>query len=107
MDGRIAEAAIWNVELTDAEVAILGKGFSPPFIRPESLVFYAPLIRDEDDDRVGGLSLTAYNTPTIASHPPIIYPAPPFLSFPTGAAPPPTAMEIAIATRHFMTLRGN
>jgi len=42
--GRIAEAAIWNVALTDAEVAILADGFSPLLVRPASLVAYWPLI---------------------------------------------------------------
>lgn len=74
--GAVAEVSAWNVALTDAEVAVLGAGYSPLFIRPQSLVLYAPLIRDEDYDRVGGLSFTANNTPTIAPHPPVIYPAP-------------------------------
>jgi len=75
--GRIAEAAIWNVALTDAEVAILAKGYSPLLVRPQNLVAYWPLIRDEDQDRVGGYNLTAVNTPTIAAHPRVLYPAPP------------------------------
>ena len=74
--GMIAEAAIWNVALTDAEVAILAKGYSPLFVRPQSLVAYWPLIRDEDQDRVGGYDLTPVNGPSIAVHPPVIYPAP-------------------------------
>lgn len=74
--GMIAEAAVWSAALTDAEVAILALGVSPLLVRPESLVFYAPLIRDEDRDIVGGLALTAYNTPTIADHPRVYYPTP-------------------------------
>jgi hypothetical protein len=54
MDGRIAEVAFWDVELTDAEIGILAAGYSPLFVRPQSLVAYWPLIRDEDQDRVGG-----------------------------------------------------
>jgi hypothetical protein len=73
-DGRIAEAALWNAALTDAEVASLAAGYSPLFIRPQSLVAYWPLIRDEDQDRIGGYDLTPFNTPSIASHSPIIYP---------------------------------
>lgn len=73
-NGRIAEAAIWSVALTDAEVVALSKGYSPLFIRPGSLVFYSPLIRDDDRDIIGGLSLTANGTPTIAEHPRTIYP---------------------------------
>lgn len=42
-DGDIAEAAVWDVALTAAEIASLAAGFSPVVIRPASLVFYAPL----------------------------------------------------------------
>ncbi len=68
VDGAIAEPAIWNAALTDAEIASLAKGVSPALIRPESLVFYPPLVRDLTE-LVGGTSLTAYNSPTIATHP--------------------------------------
>lgn len=73
--GRIAEVGVWDAALTDVEVAILAAGYSPLFVRPQNLVAYWPLIRDEDQDRVGGYHLTAYNTPSIATHPPVIYPA--------------------------------
>ena len=55
-DGSLAEAAIWNAALSDAEVAALATGVSPLLVRPGSLVFYAPLARDLLD-RVGGLQL--------------------------------------------------
>jgi len=45
-DGNIAEAAIWGVALTDEDVAILAKGYSPLFVKPSGLVGYWPLIRD-------------------------------------------------------------
>lgn len=67
-DGKIADAAIWNVALTAAEIASLAKGFSPRLIRPQSLVFYAPLVRDLIDVR-GGLALTNNNTATVSAHP--------------------------------------
>jgi hypothetical protein len=67
-DGKVAEAAIWSAALTDAEVASLGKGVSPRLIRPQSLVFYAPLIRNLVDVR-GGRTLTNNNTATVATHP--------------------------------------
>ena len=83
--GMIAEAGIWNVALTAAEVAIVAGGYSPLFVRPESLVAYWPLIRDEDQDRVGGYDLTAFNTPTVGDHPPVIYPTAPIMGVPSGA----------------------
>ena len=68
LSGTISEAAIWSVALTDAEIASLAKGFSPRRIRPQSLVFYAPLLRNLQDLRKG-LALTAVNSPTVANHP--------------------------------------
>lgn len=82
--GSIAEVGIWNVALTDAEVLVLSKGYSPLCVRPQSLVFYVPLIRDDDEDLVGGLSLTASGSPGITANPRIIYPAQKHYSFPTG-----------------------
>ena len=67
-DGRVAEAGIWTATLNDDEIAALAKGVSPRFIRPQSLVFYAPLIRDLNDIR-GSLSLTNNNSATVATHP--------------------------------------
>jgi hypothetical protein len=67
-DGRIAEAAIWNAALTDAEVASLAKGFKPYRVRPQSLVFYVPLVRNIADLRKG-VALTNNNTATVANHP--------------------------------------
>ena len=72
-DGSIAEAAIWNATLTDEEVAVLATGIRPIFVRPQSLVMYLPLIRDNDEDLIGGLSFNVVNTPTISAHAPIIY----------------------------------
>jgi hypothetical protein len=40
INGRLAELGIWNVALTDEEVAALGRGYSPLLVRPASLVEY-------------------------------------------------------------------
>lgn len=45
----IAEIAFWNVVLTDAEMAILGLGYSPLLVRPSSLVHYLPCVRSVQD----------------------------------------------------------
>lgn len=73
--GDIAEAAIWDVALTDAEIAMLAKGASPVMVRPASLVSYWPLIGREspEPDRVGGYNLTLTNAPIAAAHPRIFY----------------------------------
>ena len=91
LTGRVAEAAVWNVALTAAEIAILAARYSPLFVRPQNLSAYWPLIRDEDQDRVGGYDLTPSGSPTIAAHPPIIYPAPPFVGLAAAGAPPVSA----------------
>jgi hypothetical protein len=67
-DGLIAEVGIWNVDLTAAEVASLADGFTCDKVRPQSLVFYAPLVRDLIDYK-GGLTITNNNTATVANHP--------------------------------------
>ena len=67
-NGLIAEVGIWNVALTAAEVASLAKGMTCDKVRPQSLVFYAPLVRNLQDVR-GGLTITNNNTATVANHP--------------------------------------
>ena len=66
-DGLIAEVGIWNAALTAAEIASLAKGMTCDKVRPQSLVFYAPLVRDLQDVR-GGLTITNNNTATVAAH---------------------------------------
>jgi hypothetical protein len=67
-DGRIAEVGIWSAALTAAEVASLADGMTCDKVRPQSLVFYAPLVRDLQDVR-GGLTITNNNSATVANHP--------------------------------------
>jgi hypothetical protein len=64
----IAEVGIWNAALTAAEIASLADGMTCDKVRPQSLVFYAPLIRDLQDVR-GGLTITNNNSATVANHP--------------------------------------
>jgi hypothetical protein len=66
--GDIAEVGIWNAALTAAEIASLAKGMTCDKVRPESLVFYAPLVRDLQDIS-GGLTITNNNAATVATHP--------------------------------------
>jgi hypothetical protein len=67
-NGTIAEVGIWNAALTAAEIASLAKGMTCDKVRPQSLVFYAPLVRDLIDAK-GGLTITNNNTATVANHP--------------------------------------
>jgi len=66
--GQIAEVGIWNVALTAAEIASLAKGMTCDKVRPQSLVFYAPLVRDLIDQK-GGRAITNNNGATVANHP--------------------------------------
>ena len=65
---QIAEVGIWNVTLTQPEIASLAKGVTCNKIRPQNLVFYAPLIRDLQDTK-GGRIITPVNNPIVAAHP--------------------------------------
>jgi hypothetical protein len=67
-NGLVAEVGIWNVALTAAEITSLAKGMTCDKIRPQSLVFYAPLVRDLIDQK-GGLTITNNNAATVAAHP--------------------------------------
>lgn len=68
MNGRIAEVGVWNVALSAQEIASLADGMTCDKVRPQNLVFYAPLVRDLIDYS-GGLTITNNNTATVANHP--------------------------------------
>ena len=73
--GDLAECAIWNVVLSDAEVAELATGVCPLFVRPDNLVAYWPVIgaQSPEPDWVGGYNMTVSGA-TKSDHPRIIYP---------------------------------
>lgn len=76
--GSVAEAAAWSVALDAAEIAALAKGVSPLLIRPQSLLGYWPFLNSAapDIDRWNaGFNLTPTNTPTMADHIAVFYPA--------------------------------
>jgi len=50
-DGLLAEAAFWNVALTESEALALSKGISPDQIRPASLVAYFTLNGRDSPER--------------------------------------------------------
>jgi len=70
-NGRIGHVAMWDVDLSDSEVASLAAGVSPRKIRPGNLVYYAPINgQSPEPDIVGGLDMTVAGT-TVAEEPPI------------------------------------
>ena len=85
VSGLVAEVAIWNIALTDEEVAVLAAGYSPLFVHPQNLILYSPMIRSIQD-RIGAVGMTSSGSPTVADHPPIIYSAPPMFTGPLSPA---------------------
>ena len=65
--GQVAECGIWDVVLSDDEIAALADGISCDKVRPQSLRFYAPLVRDIADYS-RALTLTN-NSTTVVDHP--------------------------------------
>jgi len=107
MSGLLAEIALWNTDLTDAEVAILADGFSPLFVRPANLVAYWPLIGrySPEIDLVGGYGMTLNSGdsgPVAAAHPRIIYPSSPqVFAFAAAAA----GLSPAVAAYYYRMMR--
>lgn len=80
--GYVAEYGVWNVALSDAEIAALAKGYSPMMIRPQSLQHYWPLGGIYSNSSSGefgirgGTTLSETGTVGTTDHPPkIIYPS--------------------------------
>lgn len=65
-NGNLAEAAVWGAELSSADAASLAKGMTPEKVRPQSLEFYAPLVRNVFDQT--GFALTNGGA-TVSDHP--------------------------------------
>lgn len=109
MSGRIAEAAVWDLsnwpgatgtdkadEFERLVIPALAVGYSPLFFR-RGLVAYWPLggqLSDDnsanetagDRDIIGGYDMTPFNTPSVADHPPILYPGRRRVVFPAAVA---------------------
>lgn len=66
---RLADFALWDVELDADELASLSKGFKAYRVRPQSLKYYIPMVRDVIELRQGTTVTASANAPTIAVHP--------------------------------------
>jgi hypothetical protein len=66
--GGVAECAIWNVALNEDEIVALSKGMSANRIRPQSLVFYLPGIRNVIDLKKE-TAITSVGSPGVIAHP--------------------------------------
>ena len=100
MDGKIAEACIWNVALTDEQIRSLSRGVSPFQVRPSGLKYYCPLwssahIRDISSSAILG-TLTEAVT---AAHAPVA----PLVSVPQTS---PYRVTVSAAGRRKLMLGG-
>lgn len=66
-EGYIAEFAVWDAELTTAEIATLYTGVKAHYVRPQNLRIYTPLIRDVVDTFGRTTSITNIDT-TVQPH---------------------------------------
>jgi hypothetical protein len=73
LNGRVGHVAIWNVALTDQDMASLGVGVSPLRMKRDNLVFYAPCngVHSPETDIVGGRHLTINGTLARGEEPPM------------------------------------
>jgi hypothetical protein len=65
--GDFAELGMWQATLSSAEINSLAKGFACDKVRPQSLVYYTPLVR-EIQDLARGMTLTDASS-TVEPHP--------------------------------------
>lgn len=70
--GDIAEVAVYDVELSDADALSLAKGKCPKGVRSDNLVYYVSLVR-AIMDYSGAVTLTETATTSVSSHPRIYY----------------------------------
>jgi hypothetical protein len=98
--GSLAETGLWNVALTQAELDQLAAGYSPLFVRPQSLVAYWPLFgrATDEEDWDGAYPLTNTGSATVADHPRIIYPRRRGIVVPVAAASGPTVVALTPTT---------
>lgn len=104
----VAHWGLWNVALTDAEVADLAAGCHPRRVRPSALVAHYALggfEGDYDVDRVGGYDLTPSGSPTFIDQPRIIYPQGP-LDVQLASSSPPAATPWLYARRSARIIGG-
>ena len=84
-NGSLAEAAVWTATLDPAEIAALAAGVSPLLIRPHKLFSYTPLVSDDNNDLITGVTWTLEGVPGVSPHIGVIQPSAQILQFPSAA----------------------
>jgi concanavalin A-like lectin/glucanase superfamily protein len=73
-DGTVAEAALWDVALTDDEMTALGEGVCPLLINTDRLLHYVSCLgADQAEVNRGGFGNYGGGGITLQDHPPTIY----------------------------------
>lgn len=104
LSGYLAEVAIWDIGLSDAEVYSLSQGALPEDVRPANLVYHLPMFDWNTRDRVGSVRMTDVNSPGITQHPPVIKRFARRRIYKAPAAP--AGLSIPIAMHHYKQLMG-
>lgn len=71
-DGMLAEFCMWDALLTAGEVVAIAKGASPQMVRPQSIVEYVPLLRDNISKKLAAPTVTGT---AVQPHPRVFYPS--------------------------------
>lgn len=87
--GAIADAAVWDVDISPDDQAALAAGYSAISVRPDALVGWWPLFGrgTNEENWVGPDILTPSGTPTVTDAPRLIYPRRRTVFLPVAAAP--------------------
>lgn len=75
--GQLAEAALWNIALSDSDFAMLAAGISPLLVHPEALVAYWPLIGNnspENNLKSNSATMSITGSLSKSAHPRIYMP---------------------------------
>lgn len=76
-NGDLAEAGVWSVALSAADMAMLAAGVSPLLVRPDALVAYTPLLGQYSPETSprGGYDFTVTGASASSSHPRVYRPS--------------------------------
>lgn len=105
MFGLIAHAAVWNIALSDADVALLATGLNPLYVQPQAIVFYLPMWTTGDVvDWIGKVTLTVNGNPTNGASDPSV--TPPMFMYGRDSSPAiPQVVRRLDETPNYLPLR--
>lgn len=100
MDGDIAECGIWNISLSAADIASLAAGVSPLFVRPDALVFYAPLHGEfsPEIDVVGRFNMTVTGATASTTSPAVFNKSIQVQPPPASGTTTPSTLSVVLTT---------